>query len=87
MKFKVFLTGIVLALVFASCSKFSKVQKSKDVDYKLKMADEYFAKKKYNHAQQLFEELFPIYKGTQKFEDLYYKYAYCFFLPGFLYGR
>ena len=83
MKFKVFLTGIVLAIVFASCSKNSKIQKSKDVDYKLKMADEYFVKKKYNHAQQLFEELFPIYKGTQKFEDLYYKYAYCFFYQDF----
>ena len=42
--------------------------------------------KKYNNAQNLYEELFPVFKGTQKFEDLYYKYAYCFFyqkhIPG-----
>jgi outer membrane protein assembly factor BamD len=25
----------------------------------------------------LYEELFPIFKGTEKFEDVYYKFAYC----------
>ena len=65
-----------------SCSKFSKVLKSKDYEYKLTKADEYFNKKKYRFAQQLYEELFPVYKGTQKFEDLYYKYAYCFYNDG-----
>jgi len=41
------------------------------------MANEYYEKKKYNFAQQLYEELFPILKGTERFEDVYYKYAYC----------
>jgi outer membrane protein assembly factor BamD len=58
------------------------VEKSKDVEYKLTKADEYYAKKKYRLAQQLYESLFPVYKGTQKFEDLYYKYAYCFYYQG-----
>jgi len=62
-----------------SCSKFSKIQKSKDFEYKLLKADEYYAKKKYRNAQQLYEELFPVYKGNQKFEDIYYKYAYSFY--------
>lgn len=62
-----------------SCSKFAKVQKSRDYDYKLTMANEYYEKKKYNYAQQLFEELFPIVKGTEKFENVYFKYAYCAF--------
>lgn len=43
------------------------------------MADEYFGKKKFKVAQQLYEELFPVFKGTVKFEELYYKDAYCFF--------
>ena len=63
----------------SSCNKYSKVFKSKDYDYKLKMADEYFSKKKYKTAQQLYEELFPVFKGTSKFEELYYKDAYCFY--------
>lgn len=78
------ITQLLLALVFlagigTSCNKYNKVSKSKDYEYKLKMADEYFAKKKYKQAQQLYEELFPVFKGNAKFEELYYKDAYCFY--------
>ena len=76
---KVFLAGLVLIATVESCNKFSKVLKSKDFDYKLTMADKYYTDKKYKNAQQLYEELFPVFKGTQKFEELYYKYAYCFY--------
>ena len=68
---------ISLSLLASSCSKYSKVLKSKDYDYKLRMAEQYYAKQKYRQALTLFEELFPIYKGSPQFEDLYYKYAYC----------
>lgn len=67
----------VTSFLLSSCSKFAKVQKSTDYEYKLKMANEYYAKKKYNYAQQLYEELFPVFKGTDRFEDVYYKFAYC----------
>lgn len=60
-------------------TSFSKVMKSKDNDYKLRMAENYYVKKDYNHAEQLFEELFPIFKASAQFEDLYYKFAYCSF--------
>jgi outer membrane protein assembly factor BamD len=68
---------LLAAVLTASCSKFNKVLKSTDYDYKLKMAQEYYDKKKYKQAQTLYEELFPIYKGTPQFEDLYYRYADC----------
>jgi len=69
---------LVSAFFILSCNQsFNKVLKSKDFDYKLTMADKYYGAKKYNKAQQLYIELFPIFKGTDKFEDLYYKYAYC----------
>lgn len=68
-----------LGMLLLSCSKFSKIEKSKDIDYKLAKADEYYANAKYRYAQPLYESLFPVFKGTQKFEDLYYKYAYCFY--------
>ncbi len=57
--------------------RFTKVMKSKDNDYKLRMAEYYYVKKDYDHAQQLYEELFPIFKASAQFEDLYYKFAYC----------
>ncbi len=70
---------LVLSFALVSCNKFSKIQKSDDYEYKLVKADEYFAKKKYRQAATLYEELFPVFKGSQKFEDLYYKYAYCYY--------
>lgn len=53
--------------------------KSTDYEYKLKVADQYFEAKKYSYAQQLYEELYPVFKGTDKFELLYYKDAFCFY--------
>lgn len=70
---------VVFALLTASCNKYNKILKSKDAEYKLKMADEFFANKKYKIAQQLYEELFTVFKGSTKFEELYYKDAYCFY--------
>lgn len=68
----------IAAIFFASCtSNFGKILKSNDYEYKLKKADEYFAKKKYKNAEQLYIELFPVFKGTEKFEELYYRYAFC----------
>ncbi len=68
---------LAFSLLFVACSnKFGKVLKSKDNEYKYKMAEQYYAKGKYNYAQQLFEEVFPYLKGTNRFEDMYFKYAY-----------
>ena len=77
--FKLLLAPLFLLILLSSCNKYNKVTKSKDYDYKLKMADEFFSKGKYKIAQELYEELFPVFKGTVKFEELYYKDAYCFY--------
>jgi len=64
-------------LLLTSCaSKFGKVMKSKDKEYKLKMAEQYYANKDYDKAQQLYTDLLPLFKGDPRFEDIYYKYAY-----------
>lgn len=74
------IAGIVLLLTgLFSCNKFSKIEKSEDSAYKLQKADEYYAKKSYRNAAVLYEQLFPSMKGSDKFEDLYYKYAYCYY--------
>ena len=59
--------------------KFSKVLKSKDYEYKLKMANTYYDTKDFRRSQVLYEEVFPVFKGTPQHEDLYYKYAYSHF--------
>jgi outer membrane protein assembly factor BamD len=77
---------LAVALTFSSCSSipifgnkenFNKVLKSTDYDYKLRMAEKYYANKDYDHAQQLYDDLFRVMKGTDHFEDIYFKYAYC----------
>ena len=79
------LLALIVVFSVSSCSKFAKVQKSTDYEYKLRMAEKYYIQKKYNNAQSLYEELFPIYKGDPKFEDIFYKYAYCsYYLKDYL---
>ena len=72
-----FILLVPFFMLSACQSQFGKVLKSTDSVYKLKKADEYFANKKYQKAQELYSELFPVLKGSDKFEELYFKYAYC----------
>ena len=77
---KLVIVFLVFESVLSACNNsFNKILKSKDFEYKLKMADKYFENKNYRQAQQLYEELYPVFKGTDKFEELYYKDAYCFY--------
>jgi len=56
---------------------FNRILKSTDQAYKLRMAEQFFVKKKYSKAQQVYEDIMPYYKTSMEFEDIYYKYAYC----------
>jgi outer membrane protein assembly factor BamD len=68
---------ITIAGLLTSCSGINKILKNKDPEYKLRMAEQYYVKKKYSLAQVLYEDVMPNFKGTPLFEDMYYKYAYC----------
>src|SRR3979411_2110503 len=74
-----FTWALTLIILFAGCGGINKILKNKDPNYKLRMAEQYYAKKKYNFAQQLFEDIMPYFKTEKEFEDIYYKYAYCAF--------
>jgi outer membrane protein assembly factor BamD len=67
---------LFLTVLLAGCGGINKVLKSKDAQYKLRMAEQYYAKKKYNYAQQVYEDIMPYFRGGPEFEDIYYKYAY-----------
>jgi outer membrane protein assembly factor BamD len=66
----------IMAAALTGCGGITKILKSKDPDYKLRMAENYYAKKKWNYAYQLFEDVVPYYKTGKEFEDIYYKMAY-----------
>jgi outer membrane protein assembly factor BamD len=67
---------LLIVFVFSACSRFGKVMKSTNVEYKYKMAMQYYEKKKYRNAQDLFREIIPYYKDKSEFPDIFYKYAY-----------
>lgn len=70
---------ILLCMVLLqACSGFEKVKKSSDYNYKLTKANEYYDKKKYVLANQLYYDLIPVMKNTKNYEALYYRYAYSF---------
>jgi outer membrane protein assembly factor BamD len=63
--------------MLASCtSKYGKVLKSKDKEYKLKMAEQYFVKKIMIKPSNFILIFYRFLKVIPRFEDIYYKYAY-----------
>ncbi len=77
---RIVLLLLSVVLLTSSCSnKFGKIMKSKDYEYKYKMAEQYYANKNYNYAQQLFEDIFPYVKGSTRYEDMYFKFAYSYY--------
>ena len=79
LRFKNLLYLFVCLALLSSCGDFEKIRKSSDVNYKLTKANEYFEKKDYAHANELYKELMPIMKSTRNYEALFYKYAYTFY--------
>ena len=47
-----FFSIVLLSILLVSCQGINKVLKSKDAHYKLRVAEQYYAKQKYNYAQQ-----------------------------------
>lgn len=79
--FFIVLSGLASCSMFKPVSgpkmSFNKILKSTDYAFKLKMAEKYYLNKDYNHAQILYDDLYRVMKGSEHFEDIWYKYAYC----------
>lgn len=64
-----------IGLLFASCSGFEKILKSKDYDFKYKKALEYYKKGDHYRYTTIFEQLAPIYTGTQRADTVEFYFA------------
>lgn len=73
---------IASTLFLTGCSKFSRIQKSTDMEAKYNAAVGYFEREKYFQALQLFEELITVFRGTGRAEDTYFYYSQCYFETG-----
>ncbi|MDI9342643.1 MAG: outer membrane protein assembly factor BamD [Sediminibacterium sp.] len=67
---------VALGIGGVSCDRYNKLLKSSDYELKLKKALEYYNKGNYVRASQLYEELIPVMKGTDKSEEVYYYYTW-----------
>lgn len=76
------LIGSIFAIIlfsFSACSELSKVEKSSDFNRKLTYANQLYDKGKYSQAQQLYDQIKDIFKGTKYFEDLFYRMTYTYY--------
>ncbi|OQY00997.1 MAG: hypothetical protein B6I20_08140 [Bacteroidetes bacterium 4572_117] len=74
-KVKYLLIFILSVTVLTSC-KYQKLLKSTDNKLKYEKAKGYYEEEDYAKAMTLFEQLIPIYRGTEKGEEISYYYAY-----------
>lgn len=71
-----FCVAVLALILLVGCQPINKILKNPDKYYKLRMAEQYFANKKYVQAQLVYEDIMPLFRGEKEFEDIYYKYAY-----------
>ena len=74
-----YLAVLMVLSVLCSCGGFNKLLKGSDYDLKYEKAFEYYDKKKYGKALQLFEQITTVYRGLEKGEKLMFYYAMCNF--------
>ena len=77
---------VLIAVITTSCSKYQKLLKSSDMDLKYEAAIKYYDEEKYEKAMALFEELIPLFRGTERAEKVYYCYCYCNYQLNLLYA-
>jgi outer membrane protein assembly factor BamD len=76
-QFHTYISLAFVSLLLFACGEYNRVSKSSDFELKYTKAIEYYDKANYTNAQTLFEELIPVFKGTDRAEEIYYYYAYC----------
>lgn len=67
---------------FASCTGYQKLMKSDDFGLKYEKALEFYDNEDYYRALNLFDQVIPFYRGTDKAEEIAYRYAYAYYHQG-----
>ena len=75
-------TLITILSLLTSCSQYTKLQKTSDVECRYEAAKEYFVSGKYGHASSLLEDLITIFKGHRNGEESLYMLAMCYYHSG-----
>jgi len=81
---KKWLYFLIFIIGLSSCSEYQRVLKSPNPELKYEKAIEYYEGGEYEKASPLFEELIPLYRGTDKGQEIFFYYAYTSFYQGYL---
>lgn len=79
LKNRLFLLVVMCLLGCVSCSKYSKLLKGTDNDAKYKAALDYYEKKNYDRALQLFDVMQAYYRSKPEGETISYLTAECYY--------
>ncbi|MCC7301973.1 MAG: outer membrane protein assembly factor BamD [Bacteroidia bacterium] len=77
-----FIFLLLAACSLVSCREYKKLLKSADLDKKYSEAVRFYEKGDCVRSLQLFDELLTVYKGTPKYESIYFYYAYSHYCVG-----
>lgn len=78
MKKQILILGILIVTLF-SCGKYEKILKSSDYKLKYKKAFEYYNAEEYVRAATIFEQIVPVYKGTDKSDTVSFYHAMSYY--------
>lgn len=78
MKKHFLIIGILVVTLF-SCGKYEKILKSSDYKLKYSKAFEYYNKGDFVRAATIFEQIVPVYKGTDKSDTVSYYHAMSYY--------
>ena len=70
---------LLTVIILTGCSKYQKIYKSTDNDLKYEAAIAFYEKKDYYRALQLFDQIIPAFRGTEREEKISYYYAYAYY--------
>ncbi|MBB1150403.1 MULTISPECIES: outer membrane protein assembly factor BamD [unclassified Myroides] len=70
----------LLALTFVGCSPLQKAMKSEDLEFKTKVADQYYEQQKYRKAIRLYEQVETSFRGRPDYEAMYFNFAEATFI-------
>ena len=76
---KFYLLLSLILILTASCSEFSKIQKSDSITQKLEAGIKYYKSKDYYKAATLLDEVVPLLKGKAEAEDAQYYQAMTYY--------
>jgi outer membrane protein assembly factor BamD len=71
--------AIAVIIILSSCSGYEKVLKSNNYEEKYQFANKLFRAEKYQKAIRLYEQLVPLYRGTDKAADVVYYTSHAYY--------